>query len=72
MSQFSNKKPQRQERSQSPLWFAIASLLVSVASFSMRDHQIGDVVFWAGAVFAVIALFYYFAQPKHGLPRGKK
>ena len=25
--------------------------------------MIGDVVFWAGGVFAVIALVYYFFQP---------
>ncbi len=72
MSQFSNKKPQPKERSQSPLWFAIGGLLVSLASFSMQDLQIGDVVFWAGAVFAAIALVYYFAQPTHGIPTSRK
>ncbi len=74
----SNSQPNRrgpaptEERSQSPLWFAIAGLLVSLASFSMQDLQIGDVVFWAGGVFATIALVYYFFQPKHGLPTGKR
>ncbi len=74
----SNNQPNRrgpaqaEERSQSPLWFAIAGLLVSLASFSMQDLQIGDVVFWAGGVFAAIALVYYFFQPKHGLPTGKR
>lgn len=61
-----------EERSQSPLWFAIVGLLISLASFTMRDLQIGDVVFWAGGVFAVIALVYYFVQPRHGLPTGKR
>ncbi|QGM96373.1 hypothetical protein [Methylocystis parvus] len=72
MSQFTNKKPQPQERGQTPLWFAIGGLLVSVASFSMQDLQIGDVVFWAGAVFAGIALIYYFVRPTHGVPTKKR
>ncbi len=71
-SQPNRRAPQPEERSQSPLWFAIAGLLVSLASFSMQDLQIGDVVFWAGGVFAAIALVYYFFQPKHGLPTGKR
>jgi hypothetical protein len=73
MSQFQNRRPgPPQERSQTPLWFAIVGLLVSVASFSMKDLMVGDVVFWAGAVFAAVALIYYFARPTHGLPKGKK
>ena len=63
---------QEEERSQTPLWFAIAGLLISLASFLMQDLQIGDVVFWAGGVFAAIALVYYFVQPRHGLPTGKR
>lgn len=67
-----NRGPQQPERSQSPLWFAIVGLLISLASFSMKDLMIGDVVFWAGGVFAVIALAYYFFQPKHGIPTRKR
>jgi hypothetical protein len=66
------RAPQTDERSQSPLWFAIASLLVSLASFSMQDLQIGDVVFWGGGVVAAISLVYYFFQPRHGIPTGKR
>ncbi|CAJ0851373.1 hypothetical protein AMST5_00407 [freshwater sediment metagenome] len=74
MSNSQNRRgPQEpQERSQTSLWFAIAGLVVSLASFSMKDMMIGDVVFWAGGVFAVIALVYYFFQPTHGLPTGKR
>ncbi len=73
MSGVQNKRPQPQEeRGQAPLWFAIAGLLISVASFSMKDLMLGDVVFWAGGVFAVIALVYYFFQPSHGIPKRKK
>jgi len=61
------KPPPPPERSQRPLWFAIGGLLVSVFSFTMQDLQIGDVVFWAGGVFAVIAMIYWFVQPKHGM-----
>jgi hypothetical protein len=72
MSGFTNKRPpKRQERSQSPLWFAIAGLVISVASYGMQDLMIGDVVFWFGLVFAGIGMLYYFLQPKHGLPPGK-
>jgi hypothetical protein len=73
MSNLSPKRPAPpEERSQTPLWFAIGGLLVSLASYGMRDLQIGDVVFWAGGVFAVISLIYYFVQPTHGLPTRKK
>jgi hypothetical protein len=72
MSYSANRNPKPQERSQTPLWFAIGGLLVSVASFSMKDLQIGDVVCWAGGVFAAISLIYYFVQPTHGLPKNKK
>ncbi|GLI94427.1 hypothetical protein [Methylocystis echinoides] len=74
MSDFQNRRgaPEPEERSQTPLWFAIAGLVISVASFSMKDLMIGDVVFWAGGVFAAIALVYYFFQPSHGLPTKRK
>jgi hypothetical protein len=65
-------KPKPEEPSQTPLWFAIAGLSVSLSSFFMKDLMIGDVVFWGGGVFAVIALVYYFFQPKHGLPTGRR
>ncbi len=61
-----------EEKSQKPLWFAIGGLLVSLASSTMADQMIGDVVLWAGGVFAVISLVYYFFQPRHGLPGGRR
>lgn len=67
------RKPgQAEERSQTPLWFAIGGLAVSLSSFAMGDQMIGDVVLWAGGVFAVIALVYYFFQPTHGIPTGRR
>lgn len=66
------KPGQPEERSQTPLWFAIGGLLVSLSSFALGDQMIGDVVLWAGGVFAVIALVYYFFQPSHGLPTGRR
>ncbi len=57
------------ERSQTPLWFAIGALCISVTSFSMHNTQLGDVVFWAGGVIAVIAMAYWFFQPRHGLKK---
>ncbi|MGJ0506462.1 MAG: hypothetical protein ACR652_04865 [Methylocystis sp.] len=74
MSQLQNRRgPQEpQERSQTPLWFAIGGLVISLASFSLQDLMIGDVVFWAGGVFAAIALVYYIFQPTHGLPTGRR
>ncbi len=68
MSQPVNKRPQPpQERSQTPLWFAIAGLAISVFSFAMQNTMLGDVVLWFGGVFAVVAMVYYFIQPTHGL-----
>ncbi len=61
------KLPQNQERSQKPLWFAVAGLVVSVFSYSMNDLMVGDVVFWVGLCFAAIALIYWFVNPRHGL-----
>lgn len=73
MSQSSNnRRPPQPERSQKPLWFAIFGLLVSLSSFSMKDLMIGDVVLWAGGVFAVISLIYYFVQPTHGMANRRK
>ncbi len=74
MSNSQNRRgaPQPEERSQTPLWFAIAGLVISLASFSMKDLMIGDVVFWGGGVFTAIALVYYFFRPTHGLPTGKR
>ena len=70
------RQPQKPERSQSPLWFAIAGLVISISSFSMKDMMIatpvegylGCCVFWFGAVFAVVSMLYWLFQPKHGLP----
>jgi hypothetical protein len=63
----SKKRPQKNERGQRPLWIAIGGLAVSVFSYSMRDLQIGDVVFWFGVILAFIGVLYWFIQPKHGL-----
>ncbi|MGD9543246.1 MAG: hypothetical protein AB7F41_05435 [Methylocystis sp.] len=67
MSGLSKKRPEETERSQRPLWIAIAGLLISVTSYSMKDMMLGDVVFWFGAVLAAIGVLYWFIQPKHGL-----
>lgn len=67
-NQHGRKQPQK-ERSQRPLWFAIAGLTISIFSFTMQDLMIGDVVMWFGGVFAAISLAYYFLQPTHGLPK---
>jgi len=69
MSEGMNRRqPQKPERSQSPLWFAIAGLVICIASFGMRDLMIGDVVFWFGGFCAVMGILYWLLQPKHGLP----
>jgi hypothetical protein len=69
MNKISNKTGRQNlaERSQGPLWFAIAGLLVVMFSRIMQEEMIGDVVAWVGAVFACIGLFYWFVQPKHGM-----
>jgi len=63
----SKKRPENQERGQRPLWIAIGGLVVSVISYTMKDMMLGDVVFWFGAVLAVIGVLYWFLQPRHGL-----
>ncbi|MCX7899497.1 MAG: hypothetical protein N2444_05360 [Methylocystis sp.] len=66
MPQELGKKPRRaQERSDTPLWWAIGGLLFSVFGFS-RHTQVGDVIFWTGLVLALIAVVYWFVQPRHG------
>jgi hypothetical protein len=69
MQKISNKPGGRklEERSQGPLWFAIAGLLVIMFSRSMQEEMIGDVVAWVGAAFACIGLFYWFVRPRHGM-----
>ncbi len=69
MTNISNKRSRHgeEERSQGPLWFAIAGLLVVMFSRSMQDEMIGDVVAWVGAAFTFIGLFYWFVRPRHGL-----
>jgi hypothetical protein len=65
--------PPPEEQSQTPLWFAIGGLLVSLASFGLGvDPMVGDILFWTGGVIAVIALIYYFVRPTHGLPGLRK
>jgi hypothetical protein len=67
MTELPSQRPQKQpERSQKPLWYAIGGLVISLISFNFNDQQIGVVVFWFGAVFAVISLVYWFVQPTHG------
>lgn len=62
------RAPQKSdERSQGPLWFAIAGLLIVMFSRSMQDEMIGDVVAWVGAAFTFIGLFYWFVRPDHGM-----
>ena len=73
MTYSANKNRKPQERSQAPLWFAIGGLLVSLASFSMRDLQIGE----AGLSGPEASLrrsrwSYHFVQPTHGFPSKKK
>jgi len=60
------RQPQKPERSQSPLWFAIAGLVICIASFGMKDQMVADVVFWFGAVCALIGMLYWFFRPRHG------
>jgi hypothetical protein len=67
LSNLSKKPSKETERGQRPLWIAIGGLAVSVFSYSMRDLQIGDVVFWFGVVLAFIGILYWFIQPRHGL-----
>ncbi len=69
MSELLKKKsPQKAERSQQPLWVAVVSLVISLASRGMSDQGIGDVVFILGVCGAVVAILYWVFQPKHGLP----
>jgi hypothetical protein len=67
LSNLSKKRSEKTERSQRPLWIAIGGLLISVFSYTMKDLQIGDVVFWFGVVLAAIGVLYWFIRPKHGL-----
>ncbi len=69
MSELLNKRDaQKGERSQKPLWFAVVSLVISLASRGMSDQGISDVVFIFGICAAVVGILYWFFQPKHGLP----
>lgn len=55
-----------QDRSQRPLWIAVAGLIISLFSYSMNDLMIGDVVFYLGLFVSVIGIAYWILQPKHG------
>lgn len=69
MQDVTNKRASQkvEERSQGPLWFAIAGLLIVMFSRSMQEEMIGDVVAWVGAAFTFIGLFYWFMRPNHGM-----
>ena len=68
MSNITNRKTTAdEERSQGPLWFAIAGLLVVMASRSLGDEMIGDIVALVGGAFTVLGLLYWFVRPRHGL-----
>lgn len=69
MTNITNRKMPKteEERSQTPLWFAIAGLLIVMASRSMADEMIGDVVALVGAAFTFMGLLYWFVRPRHGL-----
>lgn len=69
MTNITNRKMPKvqEERGQGPLWFAIAGLLVVMASRGMGDEAVGDVVALFGAAFTVLGLFYWFVRPRHGL-----
>ncbi|WP_424360686.1 hypothetical protein [Methylocystis parvus] len=68
MTNITNRKmPETEERSQTPLWFAIAGLLIVMASRSMADEMIGDVVALVGAAFTFMGLLYWLVRPRHGM-----
>jgi hypothetical protein len=69
MTNITNRKTpaSEEERGQGSLWFAIAGLLVVMASRSMGDEMIGDVVALVGAAFTFLGLLYWFFRPRHGL-----
>ncbi len=64
----SQRKPVKApEPSQTPLWFIIVGLGLALYSRSLHDENIGEVVFWFGVAFSVIAMLYWVFRPKHGL-----
>ncbi len=69
MSEGANKRrpAKSPEPSQVPLWFVIIGLGVALYSRTMKDENIGDVVFWFGVVFSVCGLLYWVIRPKHGM-----
>lgn len=69
MTNIANRKASKfgEERSQKPLWFAIAGLLVVIFSRGMAEEMIGDVVAMVGAAFTFLGLLYWFIRPRHGL-----
>lgn len=58
--------PKAPERGQAPLWFVIIGMVIILFSRSVKDEMIGDVVFWFGVVFSVVAMLYWLFRPKHG------
>ena len=55
------------EPSQTPLWLVAVGLGVALYSHTMKDENIGVVVFWFGLAFSVVSLIYWLFRPKHGL-----
>jgi hypothetical protein len=69
MQDISNKRQPKKspERSQTPLWFAVAGLAIVLLSRGMKDEMIGDVVAWFGGACSVVAMLYWAVRPKHGM-----
>ncbi len=64
----SQRKPVKApEPSQAPLWFVIVGLGLALYSRGMKNEMIGEVVFWLGVVFSIIAMLYWVFRPKHGM-----
>lgn len=59
--------PQKRERREKPLWFAIIGLSISLSSWSVRTFMYGDILLWFGVSFAVLSVLYWLFQPWRGL-----
>ena len=62
------RQPQKSpERGQGPLWFVIIGMVIVLFSRGVKDEMIGEIVFWFGVIFSVVALLYWVFRPKHGV-----